>query len=230
MTESIIETSSLVTPAPPKSVLREYLETVVLCVLFLLFARGFVFMQSKIPTESMLDTLLVGDYILVNRFLFGGPGDGEAAWLGQRQIRRGDVIVFRYPGDPDIDYVKRVIGEPGDRVELRTGVVFINGRALSEPYLRREAAESQASYREITVPPDSYFCMGDNRDHSLDSRAWGPVPRSLVKGRAFFLWFSYQEDKNDHLNTGLRRWASIGKKLVGFPTKTRWSRIFSRIR
>ena len=230
MTQSPPAAEPIVVRAPRKSVLREYLETVVVCVLFLLFARGFVFMQSKIPAESMLDTLLVGDYILVNRFLFGGPGDSPSAWLGQRAIRRGDVIVFRFPGDPDVDYVKRVIGEPGDRVELRTGVVYVNGRPLDEPYLRREAAESQASYHEVTVPADSYFCMGDNRDHSLDSRAWGPVPRSMVKGRAFFLWFSYQEDKNDHLKTGLRRWVSIGKKLVGFPTKTRWSRIFSRIR
>lgn len=215
--------------APPKSVAREYLETIVICVLFLLLARGFVFMQSKIPTGSMLDTLLIGDYILVDRFLYGGPTDSARFLPGTRDVRRGDVIVFRFPEDPDLDFVKRVIALPGERLEMRDGTVFINGQALDEPYLLPENVNAEQDFAETTIGADEFFCMGDNRDDSRDSRAWGPVPRSMIKGRAFFIWYSYMEDRNDHFNTGLRRWFSIGKKVLGFPTKTRWKRLFTLI-
>jgi signal peptidase I len=214
---------------PPKGILREYFETIVVAVLFLLFARSFVFMQSKIPTESMLETLLVGDYILVNRFLYGAPGDEPVRWMGQRPIERGDVVVFRFPEDPDVDFVKRVVGLPGDVVEMRRGVVSINGRPLEEKYVVPENNESMQPFGPVTVPPDSYFAMGDNRDNSRDSRAWGFVSRSLVKGRAFLIWFSYKEDPNDHLRTGLQRPVSIVRKMLN-PGLVRPERIFSRIR
>jgi signal peptidase I len=213
---------------PHKGVLREYVETIVVAVLFLLFARTFVFMQSKIPTESMLDTLLVGDYILVNRFVYGAPGDQPAGWLGQRPIERGDVVVFRFPEDPDVDFVKRVIGLPGDQVQMIRGVVSVNGQPLEEPYVRPENREAMQSYGPVTVPADSYFALGDNRDNSRDSRAWGFVPRSLVKGRAFLIWFSYKEDQNDHLRTGVDRLISMARKAVN-PGRIRPERIFSRI-
>ena len=213
---------------PNKGWPREYLETIVVAVLFLLFARTFVFMQSKIPTESMLDTLLVGDYILVNRFVYGAPGDQPAGWLGQRPIARGDVIVFRFPEDPDVDFVKRVIGLPGDTVQMTRGVVTINGQPLDETYVKPENREAMQSYGPVTVPPDSYFALGDNRDNSRDSRAWGFVPRSLVKGRAFLIWFSYKEDQNDHLRTGLDRLMSMARKALN-PGRIRPERIFSRI-
>lgn len=213
---------------PPKGILREYLETIVVAVLFLLFARTFVFMQSKIPTESMLDTLLVGDYILVNRFVYGAPGDQPAGWLGQRPIARGDVVVFRFPEDPDVDFVKRVIGLPGDVVEMSRGVVSVNGQPLDEAYVKPENREAMQSYGPITVPSDSYFALGDNRDNSRDSRAWGCVPRALVKGRAFLIWFSYKEDQNDHLRTGLARLISMARKALN-PGRIRPERIFSRI-
>lgn len=216
------------TAFPPKGILREYLETIVVAVLFLLFARTFVFMQSKIPTESMLDTLLVGDYILVNRFLYGAPGDEPVGWLGQRPIARGDVVVFRFPEDPDVDFVKRIVGLPGDVVQMTRGVVSINGRPIDEPYVEPENNEAMQSYGPVTIPPDSYFAFGDNRDNSRDSRAWGFVPRSLVKGRAFLIWFSYKEDANDHLRTGLERPISIVRKLLN-PGRIRPERIFSRI-
>jgi signal peptidase I len=214
---------------PPRNILREYLETIVICVLVLLFARGFVFMQSKIPTESMLDTLLVGDYILVDRYLYGAPGDAPHSWLGQREIRRGDVVVFKYPEDPDVDFVKRVIGLPGDTVQVVGGIVQINGKPLAEPYLARDRLDQQSYYGPVTVPANQFFMMGDNRGNSRDSRFWGFLPRSLVKGRAFFIWYSYEEEKNDHLNVGLKRFVSIGRKLTHFITKTRWHRIFSKI-
>ena len=237
MSETRREASEGATPAvsspaaakvPPKGILREYLETIVVAVLFLLFARTFVFMQSKIPTESMLDTLLVGDYILVNRFVYGAPGDEPAGWLGQRPIARGDVVVFRFPEDPDVDFVKRIVGLPGDVVQMTRGVVSINGQPIEEPYVKPENNEAMQSYGPITVPADSYFAFGDNRDNSRDSRAWGCVQRSLVKGRAFLIWFSYKEDQNDHLRTGVERLISMARKALN-PSRIRPERIFSRI-
>ncbi len=215
--------------APPKSIVREYFETIVVCVMILLFARGFVFIQSKIPTISMLETLKVGDYILVDRWLYGAPGDTPRWWLGQREIRRGDVVVFRFPEDTDVDFVKRVIGLPGETVEMRAGVVYVDGEPLEEPYVLPENFEPGAYWGPKVVPADHYFMLGDNRDDSRDSRAWGFVPRSLVKGRAFFIWFSYREDRDDYRRVGLARLYSIAKKIRYFPSRTRWHRIFSRV-
>ncbi len=214
---------------PPRSVLREYLETIVACVLVLLFVRGFVFMQSKIPTGSMLDTLLVGDYILVDRFVYGAPGDAPESWLGERPIRRGDVVVFRYPEDPDTDFVKRVIGLPGETVEMVQGRMLVNGRRLDEPYVLPQNIDPEASYGPEVVPAGHYFVMGDNRRNSRDSRAWGFLPRSLVKGRAFFVWYSFEEEPNDQLNTGVKRLASSSRKVIYFFPRTRWGRLFSII-
>ncbi len=218
------------TTLPPKSIVREYVETIVVCVIFLIFARSFVFMQSKIPTGSMEDTLLVGDYIMVNRFLFGGPDGGTIPFLGQRPIERGDVIVFRFPRDPDTDYVKRVIGLPGETVEVTgDGRAYVDGRAIPEDYVQPEyftRSHGQA-YGPRTLGPDEFFTLGDHRNNSRDSRYWGIVPRSLIKGRAFFIWYSYKEDRNDHQRTGSQRLQSMAKKVLFFPTRTRWDRIFS---
>ena len=221
--------------APPpraelrKSIVRDYVETIVVFVLILVFARSFVFIQSKIPTESMLDTLLVGDYILVNRSLYAAPGDAPIPWLGQDDIERGDVVVFRKPDDPDVDYVKRVVGLPGDVIEIRQSQTFVNGVALDEPYIIEGNFELGRFFGPRTVPEGHYFMMGDNRDNSSDSRVWGTVPRSLIKGKAFFIWYSYREDRNDHLNVGASRLVSMAKKVRYFPWRTRWDRIFSRI-
>lgn len=212
-----------------KSVLREYFETIVVCVLILLFVRGFVFMQSKIPTESMLNTLLVGDYIFVDRSIYGAPGDAPQRWLGQREVRRGDVVVFRFPENPEVDFVKRVIGLPGDKLELRNGRVLINDQLLPEPYILPENIDPNSDFGPVQVPADNFFMMGDNRDNSRDSRAWGFLPRALVKGRAFFIWYSFDEQKNDHQNTGAKRIISMARKVRYFVSKTRWDRLFSQI-
>jgi signal peptidase I len=216
---------------PPRSWLREYLETIIACVLVLLFARTFVFMQSKIPTGSMLETLQIGDYILVDLFAYSAPLDAPVPWLGQREIRRGDVVVFRFPEDPDVDFVKRVIGLPGDMVEVVNGRAVVNGKPLDEPYVRLDpTVPANRNATPVVVPNDRYFVMGDNRDNSRDSRAWRFLPRSLVKGRAFFIWYSFDEAPNDHLNTGLKRPVSIAHKVLYFFTRTRWRRLFSLIR
>jgi signal peptidase I len=217
-------------PVPARSVVREYLETILVCCLVLVFARAFLFVQSQVPTESMVGTLLIGDYILVDAHLYGAPGDSPVAWLGQRGIERGDVLVFRFPQDPDIDYVKRVVGLPGETVEVRQGRVYIDGRVLEEPYVdpRDLLARRDATPRK--VPDGQYFMMGDNRDDSVDSRYWGFLPRPLVRGRAVAVFFSYDDEKNAHLNTGWRAIAATLRKIPHLATRTRWSRIGSRIR
>ncbi len=216
--------------APQRGIVREYLDTILICVLVLVFARSFVFMQSKIPTESMVSTLLIGDYILVDNNLYGAPFDTPRAWLGQREVRRGDVVVFRFPEDPDTDYVKRVVGLPGETIELQRGRVLIDGRPLDEPYIAPEDVDPHANYAATRIPGGHYFMMGDNRDMSADSRRWGFLPRSLIRGRATLVFFSYDEERNAHLNTGWRAVSSLVKKLPGIPTRTRWSRIGDRIR
>ncbi len=218
------------TAFPQRGVLREYVETILVCCLVLVFARTFLFVQSEVPTPSMVRTLLIGDYILVDAHLYGAPGSTPAAWLGQREIRRGDVLVFRFPQDPDVDYVKRVVGLPGETIEVRAGRVYIDGRPLDEPYVDPADVNGGADIRPRRVPDGEYFMMGDNRDESADSRFWGCLPRALVRGRAVAVFFSYDGEKNSHLNTGWRAVAAMLKKIPHLPTRTRWSRLGSRIR
>jgi signal peptidase I len=215
---------------PVKGVFREYAETILVCVIFLIFTRAFAFQQSKIPSGSMEDTLLIGDYIMVNRFVYSpSMGGFERAILPVRDIERGDVIVFKQPDEPEVDYIKRVVGIPGDTVEVRRGYLYVNGEAVDEPYVND-------SYREPkfegpwTIPEGQYFAMGDHRDKSSDSRRWGTVPRELVKGRALLIWWSYKEDPDVATRRGLANLKAMGTKLLTFPWRSRWSRCFTLIR
>jgi len=179
----------------------------------------------------MMDTLLVGDYIMVNRFVFADTSfDWERKLLPVRTIRRGDVVVFKHPPEPEVDYIKRVIGLPGDSVSVRHGKVYVNDELLNEPYV-------QEAYRNldfkphgpIQVQPGHYFVMGDHRNESLDSRSWGQVPIELMKGRALLIWWSYEEERsNPYMPVG-QRLRSWGDKLIHFFTRTRWSRCFDLI-
>lgn len=213
-----------------KGLVRDYVETILICVIFVIFSRAFVFQQSKIPSGSMMDTLLVGDYIMVNRFVYAPTSfDWEHALLPSRALKRGDVVVFKFPDEPEVDYIKRVIGLPGDVVEVKQWAVYVNGEPVDEPYLRETAGNYD--FGPQIVEPDNYFVMGDNRAHSEDSRRWGQVPRGLVKGRALLIWWSYDEDEtyNGYMSTSqrLRSWAD---KVVHFFTRSRWSRCFKLIR
>jgi len=225
------ETTGDTALAPPsKGVVRDYVETILICVIFVLFTRAFVFQQSKIPSGSMMDTLLIGDYIMVNRFVYAPTSyDWESNLLPLRTIRRGDVIVFKYPIEPEVDYIKRVIGLPGDTVEIRRGYVYVNGELLDEPYVN-EAYRQREMLTPLVVQPDHYFVMGDHRDSSADSRVWGQVPRSLIKGRALLIWWSYTDQPGDINLRGTDRLKSIATKLVTFPWRSRWSRCFDLIR
>ena len=184
-----------------KSTVREYFEAIVTAVILALFVRTWVVQAFKIPTGSMENNLLIGDHLLVNKFVFGPePTAFERAVLPMRAIRRGDIVVFKYPDEPQRDFIKRVIGLPGETVELQNKKVLVDGRALDEPYVHflepSHAASEVTSfdvrerYGPVQVPPDQYFVMGDNRDNSQDSRYWGFLPRHYVKGKALLIYWS----------------------------------------
>lgn len=252
---------------PPKTIIREYFESAVVTVIMALFGMTFIVQAVKVPTASMENTITVGDHLLVNKFIFA-PGPMLPV-LPQRDIQRSDIIVFKYPGNPNnperdkdednipfkVNYVKRVIGLPGDSVEVKGLKVYVNGQPLPEHiiaarnvsekgpleivddpprkpgelynvfYFSEKVQASREGHDMIAspdfhyavngkpakVPPNCYFVMGDDRDNSLDSRAWGFVPRELVIGRAMFVYWSYDETKPF-------------TSPLDFFTNTRWSR------
>jgi signal peptidase I len=222
-----------------KSTIREYYEALLIAVIFVRFLAIFVFQAFKIPSGSMEDNLKVGDHIIVNKFIYG-PGPRLAGLLPLRDIRRGDIIVFRYPLGPETDFVKRVIGLPGDTVSIRNKDVYINGTKLDEPYVVHldstvyppqpalpDPYRSRDQMKPFHVPDGQYFAMGDNRDRSSDSRYWGTVPRAMIKGRAFMVYWSYHGPRPPAPDAPLR---DRVKELAGvaghFFTQTRWDRTF----
>lgn len=173
--------------------LRRGLEVVLAAVLMAVFARAYVLQGFTVPSPSMSPTLLVGDYLLVNKFIFASQWLAiERRFLPQRLVNRGDLVVFKFPGGATQDYVKRCIGLPGDLVALRSGQVWINGE------LRREAlgggVEWVADFGPLVVPPGQYFVLGDHRGDSSDSRDWGTVPASYIKGRPVVVYWSRGAD------------------------------------
>jgi signal peptidase I len=228
-----------------KSIVREYFESLVVAVILALFVRTWVFQAFKIPTGSMEPNLLVGDHLIVNKLIFAPTVTGaERAILPDRSIRRGEIIVFKYPKDPERDFIKRVIGLPGETVELKEKKIYIDGKPLDEPYVHfleppRSGAEfgevTSADLRErygpVTVPPNQYFVMGDNRDNSQDSRYWGFLPREYIKGKALVIYWSYESGREDYEDEGAGATIKgIGSVFVHFFTRTRWDRMLHPIR
>jgi signal peptidase I len=224
-----------------KSTLREYAESIVIAVILALFVRTWVVQAFKIPTGSMENNLLIGDHLLVNKFVFGPTASRiERALLPVRTIRRGEIVVFKYPDEPDRDFIKRVIGLPGETVELKAKKVYIDGHPLDEPYVHflEPASEAQEvtsfdvreRYGPVRVPEGHYFVMGDNRDNSQDSRYWGFLTRDYIKGRALMIYWSYESGREDYLDEGagatVKRMFSV---VTHFFTKTRWERLFHQI-
>ncbi len=232
--------------ARTRSVSRDYLEALLAAMVFALFARTFAVQAFKIPTGSMEPNLLVGDHILVNKFAFAPVANpGARRWLPSRAVRRGDVVVFRFPEDPRRDFIKRCIGLPGDRVEIRAKQVWVNGERLDEegytfftdsrvypdnPFLH-ESISRRDNFGPHTVPEEHYFFLGDNRDNSNDSRFWGPVPASFVRGRALLVYWSLAGEAGGESATGLggklRHVAEVARHLVA---RTRWERAFLLVR
>jgi signal peptidase I len=223
-----------------KSTVREYFESIVIAVILALFVRTFVVQAFKIPTGSMENNLLIGDHLLVNKFALAPTSSGlERGILPIKTIKRGDILVFKYPVEPDRDFIKRVIGLPGETLELKEKKIYINGKPLDEPYVhfleepRRNSEFSEVTssdvrenYGPVTVPPNQYFMMGDNRDNSADSRYWGFMPRDYVKGKALLIYWSYESEREDYEDESagatLKGIASI---FAHFFTKTRWERM-----
>jgi len=229
-----------------RSVIREYLEALLIAGVFLGFTNTFVLKTFYIPSPSMEDTLLVGDHLFVNRFVFGSePGKLERMLLPTRPVRRGDIVIFRSVINPEQDMVKRCVGLPGDTIEVRSKVLFINGQAVDDskfavhrdprvfpdlPSLG-ESARKRDNFGPYKVPAGNYFCMGDNRDLSYDSRFWGPLPAENVKGRPLMIYWSYGGETPDGTWHGWGpRLAQLGRTAVGFLTRTRWSRTFQLVR
>jgi len=226
-----------------KSVVREYFESIVIAVILALFVRTWVVQAFKIPTGSMENNLLIGDHLLVNKFIFGPtPLAIGRAVLPVRPIGRGDIVVFKYPDEPDRDFIKRVIGLPGETIELKNKKVHVNGTPLDEPYVHFLTPPSN-DYQEVTsfdlrerfgpvtVPAGHYFVMGDNRDNSQDSRYWGFLPRHYVKGKALLIYWSYESGREDYVDEGIGATLKrLGSVVTHFFTRTRWERLFNQIR
>ncbi|HYU80973.1 MAG TPA: signal peptidase I [Vicinamibacterales bacterium] len=219
-----------------KSTLREYFESIVVAVILALFIRTFVVQAFKIPTGSMEPNLLVGDHLLVNKFIFAPAASRlERLVLPMREIRRGDVIVFKFPEEPERDFIKRVIGLPGDTIELRQRQLYVNGIKQDEAYAhylfpQGEGDEStvfdvRERYGPVTVPADHFFMMGDNRDNSQDSRYWGFLPAHYVKGRALMIYWSFEPPPGEQ-QAGL---PGLVSSLGSIVTSTRWTRLLHQI-
>ena len=185
-----------------KSTIREYIEAILIALLLALFIRTFVVQAFKIPSGSMKNTLLVGDHILVNKFIYGvkNPLNGNT-WIPIKEPERRDIVVFKYPVNPEQDYIKRVIGVEGDSIEIKDKKVYVNGEPQDENYaiyLDKRVMPGSLQPRDnmgpITVPENSLFVMGDNRDNSYDSRFWKFVDLKSVKGKAFILYWSWDKE------------------------------------
>jgi signal peptidase I len=173
---------------------------------------------------------LLGDHVLVNRFLYAPTSfDWERRILPVRDIRRGDVVVFKHPPGPEQDFIKRVVGLPGETVALRDGTLLINGLSVDEPYLD-PTERVGASFGPVLVEPDTYFLMGDHRSRSSDSREWGAASEELIKGRAFMILFSTSGGPVEGQPPGQVSPTSLARKLFNLVFRSRWERCMSFIR
>jgi len=228
-----------------KPFFRELFDALLVALLFAVFARTWVVQAFKIPTGSMEENLLVGDHILVNKFVYGPTRYPlEGALLPVRPVSRGDVVVFKYPEDPERDYIKRCVGLPGDRVEIVDRVLHLDGEPVADagytyhtdPVTYPESAFVDEYYRArdqfgpFEVPAGHLFCLGDNRDNSHDSRFWGPVPRELVKGRALLIYWSVAGRSGEAEPPAVAWWRRPGEALRDLWSATRWDRSLTLVR
>jgi signal peptidase I len=248
---TVADVKSAPSPPPattdqPRGFIAEWTVTIIL----LLFGTTTLVQAFVIPTGSMEDTLLIGDHLLVDKLAYAPPGPVSKFILPYEPVKRGDIIVFRYPVDIRQTFVKRCMGVPGDRIRLVNKAVYLNGNRLDEPYVYHKT-EYIDSYRdnfpsdpdvhisdsgqdmlehhvvngEVVVPPDSYFAMGDNRDSSLDSRYWGFVPRDNIIGKPLIIYWSY-DAPTEALSNPTIGIDHLEDLLLHFFTKTRWRRTF----
>ena len=237
---------------PARNVIAEWTVT----ILLLLFGTTMLVQAYVIPTGSMKDTLLIGDHLLVDKLAYSPPGSVSRYLLPYRQVKRGDIIVFRYPLEIHNTFVKRAIGLPGDRVKIVDKVVHINGKPMNEPYkvhrpgytddykhffpgnsypyLRKEAQDMLERHvdrktGELVVPDDCYFAMGDNRDESDDSRFWGFVQRGNIVGKPLIIYWSF-DAPTEHLQDPSISLEHVKNVVLHFFDRTRWRRTFMIVR
>jgi signal peptidase I len=265
MTEDIVSAATVANPqvatpaaAQRRASVRELIESLLVTILLALFGTTFVVQAFKIPSQSMEPTLLVGDHLLVNKFIFGGRGHWYDAVLPYRDVRRGDVIVFKFPFQDHPHYVKRVIGMPGDRIKIVDQKVYVNGQRAEEPFAYHDPAApydpflfnfppanpdellssmqpewaneipSHVSGGELVVPPGRYFAMGDNRDHSWDSRYWGFVDRDAIMGRPLLIYWSLS-GPDDSGEGDVPASTSLVDTLLRWPGRLRFGRMLHTV-
>lgn len=238
-------------PPPPRREARGFIAEWTVTIILLLFGTTSLLQAFVIPTGSMEDSLLIGDHLLVDKLAYAPPGAISRYVLPYTGVKRGDIIVFRYPVDIQQTFVKRCIGVPGDRIHLVDKKLWLNGHPVDEPYVYHKT-EYIDEYRDnfprepnlpvvdsahdmlanhvyagdVVVPSGYYFAMGDNRDSSLDSRYWGFVPRANIIGKPLVIYWSYDATTEALTTIGLNHFVDL---LRNFPTKTRWSRTFRLI-
>ena len=231
---------------------RQFVHEWSLNILILLFGTTTLVQAFIVPTPSMDSTVLIGDHLLVDKLSYAPPGAISRYFLPYTEPQRGDIIVFRYPIDINQNFVKRVMGVPGDRIRIRDKVVFVNGKQLNEPYVKHVSPYIEP-YRdnfpqqpigqvydravqmiggnvvngELVVPPGNYFAMGDNRDDSLDSRYWGFVPRENIIGKPLLIFWSYDAPTADLVGYSADHFLDLAKN---FFFKTRWDRTLKLVR
>jgi signal peptidase I len=241
-------------PRQKDSTTRHWIAEWVVNAIVLLFVFTSVAQSFVVPTGSMETNVLIGDHIIVDKLAYSPPGPWSKHLLPYQEVRRGDIVVFRWPVDIRQNYVKRVIGVPGDRVKIVAKQLYLNGRVVPEPYKVhiREYPDSYADNfpsepnapmpagavgmlrehvvnGELVVPPGHYFVLGDNRDNSLDSRYWGFVPRANITGKPWLIYWSY-DAPTDRLSDGSVNLDHILDLATNFFSKTRWNRTLRVIR
>jgi signal peptidase I len=231
-------------PVWKPSVFREYFLTIVICSVVALFVTTYVVHPMSVPTPSMEPTILVGDRLLVDKFTIRNGFEAGLPLLPNYEIKRHDIIVCKSPIQPDILLVKRVIGLPGETLEIRDKIVHIHGEPLDESFTNHSDDRiypqgnpnpmlpmDRDNYGPITIPEDNYFVMGDNRDDSLDSRFWRFLPRRNIVGKPLFIFWSYEDGPDAHLKS--TPWELVQlyvERIVFFLTRTRWSRMGQLVR
>ncbi|HXK61733.1 MAG TPA: signal peptidase I [Acidobacteriota bacterium] len=227
------------------STLREYYVTTAVMTIFALFVTTYVVHPMTVPTPSMEPTILVGDRLLIDKFTVRNGFVPAPPWTPEHEIRRGDIIVFKFPKQPEVLYVKRAIGLPGETIEIRSKNVYINGQPLDEPYKIHSDPHTypadpspfqfggghRDNFGPVQIPPDHYFMMGDNRDDSADSRYFGFLPRDHIVGRPLIVFWSYEDDRDAYLKTSPPEIIKLyAERVIFFFTRTRWDRMFRVVR
>jgi signal peptidase I len=224
-----------------RSLFREYFELIAETAIFVFFVMTFVVQAFQIPTGSMESTLLVGDFLLVNKFVYSeNHFPFEKKIMPRKDLERYDIVVFKYPKELSKDFVKRVIALEGEKVEIKGKQVYINDKPISEGYKVHSDDHVyqkdgyfqyddtiRDNFGPVIVPPGHCFVMGDNRDNSMDSRYWGFLPLSYVKGKPWVIYFSYRAEREAYLKTSFRERM---KKILSFIPKARWRRILRVIK